>query len=108
VPGPGAGHDAATDRGGNANAQITKEEYVSFLKRRISATIWELLLLLAVAIVFATAYRIYFSRAVTLTQVCQKIAEYQSGDNADVLKRNTSDSLNDINELCQLRRPLRQ
>jgi hypothetical protein len=79
-----------------------------FLQRRVSAAIWELLLILVAAIIFATVYRIYFSRAVTLTQVCQKIAEYQSGDNTDVLKGDTSNSLNDINELCQLRRPQRQ
>ena len=47
---------------------------MTFLKRRVSAAVWELLLLLVAAIIFATVYRIYFSRAVTLTQVCEKIA----------------------------------
>ena len=42
---------------------------MNFLKRRISATVWELLILLVVAIVFAAVYRIYFSRAVALTQL---------------------------------------
>ena len=79
-----------------------------FLQRRVSIAVWELLGLLVAAIIFATVYRIYFSRAVTLSQVCEKIAAYQSGDNADVFKGDTSDSLNDINELCQLRRPKRQ
>ena len=46
---------------------------MTFLKRRVSAAVWELLLLLVAAIIFATVYRVYFSRAVTLTQVCEKI-----------------------------------
>ena len=79
---------------------------MKFLKRRVSAAVWELLLLLVAAIVFATVYRLYFSRAVTLTQVCEKFAQFQSGS-GDLLKGDTSDSLNDINELCQLRRPKR-
>ena len=56
---------------------------MTFLKRRVSAAVWELLLLLVAAIIFATVYRIYFSRAVTLTQVCEKIADLQNGENAD-------------------------
>lgn len=81
---------------------------MTFLKRRISAAVWELLLILVAAIIFATVYRIYFSRAVTLTQVCEKVAALQSGDGADLFKGDTSGSLNDINELCQLRRPKRE
>jgi hypothetical protein len=81
---------------------------MTFLKRRISAAVWELLLLLAAAIIFATVYRIYFSRAVTLTQVCEKIADLQNGEDADMFKSAPSDSLNDINRLCQMRRPMRQ
>ena len=79
---------------------------MTFLKRRVSAALWELLLLLALAIIFATLYRIYYSRAVTLTQVCEKFATFQEGS-GDILKSDTSDSLNDINELCQIRRPKR-
>lgn len=81
---------------------------MTFLKRRVSAAVWELLLLLIVAIIFATVYRDYFSRAVTLTQVCERFAELQNGENADMFKNDTSDSLNDINRLCQLRRPSRE
>ena len=55
-----------------------------FLKRRISAAIWELLLLLVIAIVFATVYRIYFSRAVALTQVCDRFETMQNGETADM------------------------
>ena len=79
---------------------------MTFLKRRVSLAVWELLLLLVAAIVFSTVYRIYFSRAVVLTQVCEKFAEMQSGEAADMFKG--TDSLNDINGLCQLRRPMRQ
>ena len=83
---------------------------MTFLKRRVSAPVWELLLLLALAIVFAAVYRIYFSRAVTLTQVCERFADMQNGEAADMFSRmgDTSDSLNDINRLCQVRRPMRQ
>ena len=82
---------------------------MTFLQRRISAAVWELLLLLVVAIVFATVYRVYFSRAVALTQVCDRFAELQNGEAADMFnKMDASDSLNDINRLCQLRRPMRQ
>ena len=62
---------------------------MTFLKRRVSAAVWELLLVLVVAIVFATVYRIYFSRAVTLTQVCERFAELQNGENADMFKMAT-------------------
>lgn len=84
---------------------------MGFLKRRISASVWELLLLLVVAIVFATVYRVYFSRAVALTQVCEKIAAMQNSevsDTSDRLRGDASNSLNDVNEICQIRRPLRQ
>jgi hypothetical protein len=82
---------------------------MTFLKRRLSAAVWELLLLLAAAIIFAAVYRIYFSRAVTLTQVCERFAELQNSEAADMFnKLDASDSLNDINRLCQLRRPMRQ
>jgi hypothetical protein len=81
---------------------------MTFLKRRVSAAIWELLVLLVIAIIFATVYRIYFSRAVTLTQVCERFATLQNGDSGNLFKSDTSDSLNDINRLCQLRRPTRQ
>lgn len=83
---------------------------MTFLKRRVSASVWELLLVLVAAIIFATVYRIYFSQAVALTQVCEKFNELQNGEGADMFNRmgDTSDSLNDINRLCQLRRPVRE
>jgi hypothetical protein len=79
---------------------------MTFLKRRISVAIWELLLIFIAAIIFATVYRIYFSRAVALTEVCERFETLQNGDAFN--KLDTSDSLNDINRLCQLRRPMRQ
>ena len=82
---------------------------MTFLKRRVSAAVWELLLVLVIAVIFATVYRIYFSRAVTLTQVCERFETLQNGEAADMFSRlDASDSLNDINRLCQLRRPARQ
>ena len=83
---------------------------MGFLTRRVSASVWELLLVLVVAVIFATVYRVYFSRAVTLTQVCERFKDMQNGEAADMFSRmgDTSDSLNDINRLCELRRPMRQ
>ena len=60
---------------------------MTFLKRRVSATVWELLLVLVAAIIFATVYRIYFSRAVALTQVCERFSELQNGEAADMFSR---------------------
>ena len=79
--------------------------------RRISASVWELLILLVIAIVFATVYRIYFSRAVTLTQVCERFETMQNSETADMFDKlagDAADSLKEINRLCQVRRPMRQ
>jgi len=84
---------------------------VTFLKRRVSAAIWELLVLLVIAIIFATVYRIYFSRAVTLTQVCQRFETIQNGETADMfanLEGDAAQSLKEINQLCEVRRPMKQ
>jgi len=83
---------------------------VTFLKRRISAAVWELLVLLVIAIAFATAYRIYFSRAVTLTQVCERFETIQNSETADMfnnLEGDAAQSLKEINQLCQVRRPMK-
>ena len=83
---------------------------MTFLKRRISAAIWELLVLLVIAIAFATAYRIYFSRAVTLTQVCERFETIQNSETADMfnnLEGDAAQSLKEINQLCQVRRPMK-
>ena len=54
-----------------------------FLNKVISAKVWQLLVLLAVIAVFATVYRFYFSRAVALTQVCERLQDLQNDENAD-------------------------
>ncbi len=84
---------------------------MTFLKRRVSAAIWELLVLLILAIVFATVYRIYFSRAVTLTQVCERLDTMQNGETADMFSKLDGDAaqaLKEMNQLCQVRRPMKQ
>jgi hypothetical protein len=82
---------------------------VSFLMRRISVSVLELLILLAIAIVFATVYRLYFSRAVTLTQVCERFETMQNSETADMFDKLTgdaADSFKEMNRLCQVRRPM--
>ena len=84
---------------------------MSFLKRRISFSVLELLILLVIAIVFATVYRLYFSRAVTLTQVCERVETMQNSETADMFAQLTGDaaeSLREMNRLCQVRRPMRE
>jgi hypothetical protein len=84
---------------------------MQFLKRRISAAIWELLVLFVVVAALATAYRIYFSRAVALTQICDRIDTMQNGETADMFNQLTgdaADALKDINRICQIRRPIKE
>jgi hypothetical protein len=84
---------------------------VSFLKRRFSIAIWEVLMLLAAAIVFATVYRLYFSRAVALTQVCDRLAEIQNDEIADAFDKLSGDTahwLKEVNRICEVRRPMRE
>jgi hypothetical protein len=83
---------------------------VSFLMRRISVSVLELLILLAIAIVFATVYRLYFSRAVTLTQVCERLETMQNSETADMFDKlagDAAESWKEANRLCQVRRPMR-
>ena len=83
---------------------------MSFLKRRISAAVWELLAILVIAIVFATVYRLYFSRAVALTQICQRMEAMQLNETADVfqqLQGEPAAALEDINRICEIRRPIK-
>jgi hypothetical protein len=71
----------------------------------------ELLILLAIAIVFATVYRLYFSRAVALTQVCERLEAMQNSETADMFAQLTgdaADALREMNRLCQVRRPMRE
>jgi hypothetical protein len=70
----------------------------------------ELLILLVIAILFATAYRLYFSRAVALTQVCERLETMQNSETADMFLQLTGEaalSLREMNRLCEVRRPVR-
>ena len=83
---------------------------MSFLMRRISVSVLELLILLAIAIVFATVYRLYFSRAVTLTQVCERHETMQNSETADMFDKlagDAADAWKEASRLCQVRRPMR-
>lgn len=83
---------------------------MSFLMRRISVSVLELLILLAIAIAFATVYRLYFSRAVTLTQVCERLETMQNSETADMFDKlagDAADSWKEATRLCQVRRPMR-
>ena len=83
---------------------------MGFLKRRVSFTVWELIALLVAAIIFATIYRVYFSRAVALTQVCERLQDIQNDENADAFNSLTGDVgqwLKDVNRICEVRRPMK-
>lgn len=84
---------------------------MGFLKRRVSAAVWELLLLLIAALVFATIYRVYFSRAVALTQVCDRLQDIQNDETADafnILAGDAGQWLKDVNRICEIRRPIKE
>jgi hypothetical protein len=81
-----------------------------FLKRRFSLAVWEVIALLVAAIIFATVYRLYFSRAVALTQVCDRVEAMQNSEAADMFDKLPDESaraLAEVNRLCQVRRPMR-
>ena len=68
-------------------------------------------LLSFLAVAFATGYRLYFSRAVALTQVCERIEMIQNDETADVFQLLAGDAakwLKDINQLCEVRRPMKE
>jgi hypothetical protein len=82
-----------------------------FLNKVVYARIWELLILLAVIAVSATVYRTYFSRAVALTQVCERLQDLQNDENADAFNSLTGEVgqwLKDVNRICEIRRPIRE
>jgi hypothetical protein len=81
-----------------------------FLNKVISAKVWQLLVLLSVIAVFATVYRFYFSRAVALTQVCERLQDLQNDENADAfnsLAGEVGQWLQDVNRICEIRKPIR-
>ena len=82
-----------------------------FLNKVLFAKVWELLVLLVVVSAFATVYRVYFSRAVALTQVCERLQDLQSDENADAftsLAGEVGKWLQEVNRICQIRRPIRE
>jgi hypothetical protein len=81
------------------------------LNRVVYAKVWELLVLLVVIAVVATVYRIYFSRAVALTQVCERLAEIQNDEVADAFDKLSGDAaqwLGEVNRICEVRRPMKR
>jgi hypothetical protein len=82
-----------------------------FLNKVLYAKVWELLLLLAIIAALATVYRIYFSRAVALTQVCERLQDLQNDENADAFNSLTGEVgqwLREVNRICETRRPIRE
>ena len=55
----------------------------NFLNKVLYAKVWELLVMFAIIAALATVYRIYFSRAVALAQVCERLQDLQNDENAD-------------------------
>ena len=84
---------------------------MKFLNKVVYAKVWELLVLLLAIIVVTTVYRIYFSRAVALTQVCERLKDIQNDENADMFNSLTGDAgqwLKDVNRICEVRRPIKE
>ena len=82
-----------------------------FLNRVVYAKVWELFVLLVVIIAATTIYRIYFSRAVALTQVCERLVEIQNDEVADMFDKLSGDAaqwLKEVNRICEVRRPMRE
>ena len=84
---------------------------MGFLNRVVYAKVWELVVVLVVIIIAATVYRVYFSRAVALTQVCERLAEIQNDEVADAFDKLSGDAaqwLKEVNRICEVRRPMRE
>ena len=82
-----------------------------FLNRTVYAKVWQLLILVVLVAALATAYRAYLSRAVALTQVCERLQDLQNDDNADAFNSLAGEVgawLQDINRICEIRRPIRE
>jgi hypothetical protein len=82
-----------------------------FLNKVLYAQVWKLLILLAIIVAAATIYRIYFSRAVALSQVCGRLQDLQNDENADAfnsLAGEVGEWLKDVNRICEIRRPIRE
>ncbi len=75
------------------------------------AKVWELLVLIVIIVGLASVYRIYFSRAVALSQVCERLQDIQNDENADMFNSLAGDVgrwLQEVNRICEIRRPIRE
>jgi hypothetical protein len=82
-----------------------------FLNKVLYVKVWQLLILLAIIAGFTIVYRVYFSRAVALTQVCVRLQDLQNDENADLfnsLAGEVGQWLQEVNRVCEIRRPMRQ
>ncbi len=110
-----AGAGGAADRGavGQQGNFVNEGGERGILEsRRISATVWELLVLLVVVDRHSRpSTGIYFSRAVALTQVCERLAEIQNDEVADMFDKLSGDAaqwLKEVNRICEVRRPMKE
>ena len=82
-----------------------------FLNKVLVVKVWELLVMLVVVAALATVYRLYFSRAVALTQVCERLQDLQNDENADAFNTLSGDAgqwLQEVNRICEIRRPIEE
>jgi hypothetical protein len=92
-------------------SSLAREAKLRLLRRRFSIAVWELLVLLVIIAAVATVYRVYFSRAVALTQVCERLADIQNDEVADAFDKLSGDAaqwLKKVNRLCEVRRPMKE
>jgi hypothetical protein len=83
----------------------------TFLNKTLNVRIWQLAILFALLVGAAAAYRVYLSRAVALTQVCERLQDMQNDENADAfnsLAGEVGQWLRDVNRICEIRRPMRE
>ena len=81
-----------------------------FLNKVLYAQVWELLIVLAIIVAAAAIYRVYFSRAVALSQICERLQDLQNDENADAFNSLTGEVgqwLQEVNRICEIRRPIR-
>ena len=80
------------------------------LNKVLYAKVWELLVVLVIILGLASVYRVYFSRAVALTQVCERLQDIQNDENADMFNSLAGDVggwLQEVNRICEIRRPIK-
>ena len=83
----------------------------TLLNKTLHFRVWQLVILLAVLAGAAVVYRVYLSRAVALTQVCERLQDMQNDENADAfnsLAGEVGQWLRDVDRICEIRRPMRE